>query len=73
MTKSIGSALFALLSLAYAAVFLPCHDDSTFEPYPCLHGGAFTGAANPFTDDPLATYVWSPTVNQSLLQGINPT
>ena len=32
----------------------------SIDPYPYLNGGSFTGAPIPFTADPLAQYVWSP-------------
>lgn len=38
------------------------------EPYLPLNGGTFSGPPIPFHADPLATYVWPPTVNASILQ-----
>lgn len=38
------------------------------EPYEPLSGGDFTGPAIPFHPDPLATYVWGPSINTSALQ-----
>jgi hypothetical protein len=38
------------------------------EPYPPLSGGDFSGAPIPFHPDPLATYVWGPSVNATNLQ-----
>jgi hypothetical protein len=38
------------------------------EPFPPLHGGSFSGRAAPLSPDPLAEYVWAPSVNRSQLQ-----
>ena len=56
----IFSFLFISFSL-YVSAELP-------EPYLPLNGGSFSGNPIPFHPDPLATYVWSSTVNASILQ-----
>jgi alpha-L-rhamnosidase len=60
----------ALISIAAAAAPPPrVIPAPTFaEPYKPLSGGDFSGPPIPFHPDPLATYVWGPSVNASLLQ-----
>ena len=41
---------------ASASISLRCN--ATFEPYPCLSGGAFSGPPRPLSPDPLIRYMW---------------
>jgi alpha-L-rhamnosidase len=62
----------ALPPSAEPRVFVPSAADgdggSAPQPFPWLHGGAFTGPPIPFHADPLARYVWAPGVDASVLQ-----
>lgn len=55
-----------MLPALAVAISLRCN--ASFEPLPCLSGGAFSGPAQPLSPDPLVRYVWpaSAVLNGSL-------
>jgi hypothetical protein len=58
------------VALSVAAVPLPrlIPAPTVAEPFTPLAGGSFSGLPIPWHPDPLASYVWSPSVNASILQ-----
>lgn len=61
---------FGLLLLGLAAPHAAGAFGAAPQPWLPLHGGAFSGAAQPFSPDPLVTYVWPnlTAVNDTALQ-----
>lgn len=69
----LGLLLCVVVSFAAAALpepetHTPHLADDWIEPYNGLYNGAFTGTPSPFNPDPIANYVWSPSVDTSQLQ-----
>lgn len=66
MARALTTVFAALLSVAQAA---PPFGVAP-EPWPPLHGGAFSGPPRPLSPDPLVRYVWTdiPSVNDTILQ-----
>jgi alpha-L-rhamnosidase len=62
------AALFVAVIVAATPQNVKLRDDPGIEPWLYLHGGSFTGAAQPLSPDPLVAYQWSPTVNSTPLQ-----
>lgn len=64
MARSLRTVLAICVSSASAGF------GSAPEPWPLLHGGGFTGAPQPFSPDPLVSYVWPdiPSINDTILQ-----